>query len=141
MSPENLIPILYMVVAALVMVLLIAIPLFPFCKVWSRLKTHHLDLWMAKGPFDLWEMMAHPEYVRGFLDIIALADKDETLMANDPYLVKWSRIAREVWKMAPRTFVMQVVYALAYLYFVWFFSSTIVGLIARLITPSSMTLQ
>ena len=75
--------ILYIVVAGLVMTLLIGIPLFPFCKVWLRLKRDHLDLWMSKGPFDIWDMMAHPELVRGFLDIVALADKDETLMHND----------------------------------------------------------
>lgn len=127
---------LYMVVGAFVMVLLLALPLFPFCKVWLRLKNYHLDLWMSKGPFDLWEMLAHPEVVRGFLDIVALADKDETLMEKDPDLVKWCRFAREVWKMMPRTFIGQIFAAVVFIYFVCTFTGSIVGLFARFFTPA-----
>ncbi len=123
--------ILYIVVAGLVMTLLIGIPLFPFCKVWLRLKSDHLDLWMSKGPFNLWDMMAHPELVRGFLDIVALADKDETLMQRDPALVKWAKLAREVWKMMPRSFIAQIGWALVFVYFVCFFTGTIVNAIAK----------
>ena len=128
MNPQIL-TILYIFVAACVMTLFIGLPLFPFWKVWKRLKTHHLDLWMAKGPFDLWNLTSHPELVRGFLDIVALADKDENLMKADPYLVKWTKIAREVWKMMPRSFMGQLGVALVFLYFVWFFTSSIVGAI------------
>lgn len=128
MTPQIL-TILYIFVAACVMTLFIGLPLFPFWKVWKRLKTHHLDLWMAKGPFDLWNLTSHPELVRGFLDIVALADQDETLRNNDPYLVKWTKIAREVWKMMPRSFMSQLGVALVFLYFVWFFTSSIVGAI------------
>lgn len=128
MTPQIL-TILYIFVAACVMTLFIGLPLFPFWKVWKRLKTHHLDLWMAKGPFDLWNLTSHPELVRGFLDIVALADQDETLRNNDPYLVKWTKISREVWKMMPRSFMGQLGVALVFLYFVWFFTSSIVGAI------------
>lgn len=123
---------LYIVVASLVMILLGALPLFPFWKVWSRVKSHHLDLWMSKGPFDVWNMMAHPDVVRGFLDIVALADKDETLVAADPYLIKWTRFAREVWRMMPRSFLGQIGWALVFLYFVGFFTGSIVGAIVKL---------
>lgn len=122
--------ILYIVITILVMVLLAALPIFPFCKVWQRLKSHHQDLWASKGPFGIFDLMAHPEYVRGFLDIIALADKDETLMKDDPELVKWCRISREVWKMMPKSFIGQVGVFLVFLYFAWFFSNAIVGIIA-----------
>ncbi|MDI1228528.1 MAG: hypothetical protein PSY14_12670 [bacterium] len=128
MTPQIL-TILYIFVAACVMTLFMGLPLFPFWKVWQRLKTHHWDLWMAKGPFDIWNLTSHPELVRGFLDIVALADKDETLIKSDPYLVKWTKIAREVWKMMPRSFMGQLGVALVFLYFVWFFTSSIVGAI------------
>lgn len=128
MNPQIL-TILYIFVAACVMTLFIALPLLPFWKVWKRLKTHHLDLWMAKGPFDLWNLTSHPELVRGFLDIVALADQDETLRNADPYLIKWTKISREVWKMMPRSFMGQLGMALVFLYFVWFFTSSIVGAI------------
>lgn len=118
--------ILYIVITILVMVLLVGLPLFPFCKVWKRIKTHHQDLWVSKGPFGIVDLMAHPEYVRGFLDIVALADKDETLMKQDPELVKWCRISREVWKMMPKSFIGQVFLVFLFLYFAWFFSSAIV---------------
>lgn len=119
--------IFYIVVAGLVMILLLALPLFPFCKVWKRLKTHHPGLWASKGPFDPVSLMAHPNLVRGFLDIVALADKDETLLNSDPELIKWCRVSREVWKMMPRSFLAQIGYALVFLYFVGFFTSAIVG--------------
>lgn len=127
---------LYMVVAGLVMILFISLPLFPFCKVWRRLKHYHLDLWNAKGPFEIWDMMAHPSLVRSFMDIIALADKDETLAQRDPELVKWTRVSREVWRMMPRTFLSQIGYTLVFLYFVGFFTSVIVGGIASLFGPA-----
>lgn len=122
--------ILYIVITILVMVLLVALPIFPFCKVWQRLKSHHQDLWVSKGPFGIFDLMSHPEYVRGFLDIIALADKDETLMKDDPELVKWCRVSREVWKMMPKTFIGQIGLGLIFLYFSWFFSNAIVGIIS-----------
>ena len=107
--------IVYIVVAILVISLLSAIPLFPFWKVWKRLKDYHPDLWAAKGPFDLWNLTSHPELVRGFLDIVALADKDEVLMQRDPQLIKWTRLAREVWRMAPKTFLAQLGYFFIFL--------------------------
>jgi hypothetical protein len=138
MPPEKILGILYIVVAALVMTLLIAIPLFPFCKLWSRIKNHHYDLWMSKGPFGLWDMMAHPELVRGFLDIVALADKDETLLQKDPELVKWARICREVWKMMPRSFLSQIGVTLLFVYFVWFFTGTIAGALGKLFVQAPL---
>lgn len=119
--------IVYIVVAVLVISLLLAIPAFPFWKVWRRVKTHHPDLWAAKGPFDAVNMMARPELFRGLLDIIALADKDEVIRARDPELVKWSRLAREVWRMMPSSFLGQITYFFILLYFVFFFTTLIMG--------------
>ncbi|HYD18026.1 MAG TPA: hypothetical protein VEF76_06080 [Patescibacteria group bacterium] len=124
---------LYIVVAALVMCLLLAVPVFPFWKVWKRLKANHPDLWTAKGPFEVRDMAAHPERIRGFLDIVALADKDETLMSRDPELIKWTRFAREVWRMTPRALLGRIGYLLVLVYFVVFFTSSIVGAIKTVI--------
>ena len=120
--------IVYIVVAIFVISLLAAIPLFPFWKVWARLKSHHGDLWMAKGPFDLWNMTAHPDVVRSFLDIVALADKDEILKERDPELIKWTRMSREIWRMAPTSFLGQIGYTLIFIYFVFFFTTSIMSI-------------
>lgn len=121
--------IVYLVVVLLVTSLLLALPLFPFCKTWLRLKRNHPDLWASKGPFDIMNMVTHSEVVRGFMDIVALADRDEELAKADPELIKWTRLSREVWKMAPRSFGMQIVYFFIFLYFAWFLTSLIMGLI------------
>lgn len=109
--------IVYIVVLIFVTGLLVFLPLFPFCKVWKRLKTHHPDIWAAKGPFDIRTMAAHPNVISEFLAIVNLADRDETLVKKDPELIKWTRFAREIVKMAPRGFVMQVVYFVGFVYF------------------------
>ncbi len=114
---------LYIVIMFFVTGLLIWLPVFPFWKVWKRLKTHHPDLWAAKGPFDIRTMTAHPETFSGFLEIINLAEKDETLVKKDPELVKWARGAREILKMAPNGFMGQVGYFIVFLWFVLLFSS------------------
>lgn len=138
MPPEKTLAILYIVVAGLVITLLLAIPLFPFCKLWSRIKNHHYDLWMSKGPFGLWDMMADPGLVRGFLDIVALADKDDALLTKDPELVKWAKVSREVWKMMPRSFLSQVGVFFVFLYFVWFLTGTIAGGLGKLFVEAPL---
>lgn len=107
----------YIFVTLFVTFFLIYLTLFPFCKVWKRLKHYHPGIWAAKGPFDIRTMAAHPNSISSFLEIIALADRDETLLKKDPELIKWCRFAREVWKMVPRSFVGQVI---AFIGFVWF---------------------
>ncbi len=121
--------IVYLVVVSLVTGLLLAIPLFPFWKTWRRVKTNHPDLWQSKGPFDLMSMITHSEVVRSFMDIVALADRDEELKKQDPELVKWAKLSREVWKMAPRSFLGQIGYFFVFLYFVLFFTGLLMGAI------------
>lgn len=119
--------ILYIVVVVLVTFLLLSIPLYPFWKVWHRVKHYHPDLWNEKGPFDLGTLVGHPDVLRGLFDIITLADKDEVLMKKDPELIEWTRFAREVWVMLPRSFLGQIGYFVVFLYFVSFFTKVILG--------------
>jgi hypothetical protein len=46
---------------------------------------------------------------------------------RDPELIKWARLCREVWKMAPRSFVMQIIYFLVFFYFVGITTHVIMG--------------
>lgn len=121
--------IVYIFVVLLVTSLLLSLPLFPFCKTWLRLKRYHADLWNSKGPFDFFNLITHSEVVRSFMDIVALADRDEELIKRDPELIKWTKLSREVWKMAPRSFGMQILYFFIFLYFVFFFSQVLMGIV------------
>ncbi|MEZ0224370.1 MAG: hypothetical protein ACAH83_07455 [Alphaproteobacteria bacterium] len=118
----------YIFVVFLVTSLLLSLPLFPFWKTWKRVKDKHPDLWASKGPFDFMTLITHSEVVRSFMDIVALADRDEELVKRDPELIKWTRVSREVWKMAPRSFGMQILYFFIFLYFVAFFTHMILGI-------------
>lgn len=118
----------YIFVVLLVTSLLMALPLFPFWKTWARLKAKHPDLWASKGPFDIMNLVTHSEVVRSFMDIVALADRDEELMKRDPELIKWTRLSREVWRMAPRSFGQQILYFFIFLYFVYFFTHLLLGI-------------
>lgn len=113
---------IYIIVAMVVICLLAALPLYPFWKVWKRLKTHHPDLWAAKGPFDLLTMISGTGAIGEFLEIVALAEKDEELIKRDPELIKWTRFSREVTRMLPRSFMAQIGYTLIFVYFVIFFT-------------------
>jgi hypothetical protein len=121
--------IVYLFVVLSVTSLLLFIPLFPFWKVWQRVKNYHPDLWMAKGPFDIVTLVTTSGTVRSFLDIVALADRDEELKARDPELVKWARLAREVWRMAPQSFLWQAGYFFIFVYFSLFFTHMIMSVI------------
>lgn len=100
--------IIHIFIALLVACLLLTPAILPFWKVWWRLKTHHLDIWQAKGPFDPITLMAHGYVVKNFFEIINLADRDEALSARDPELVKWARVAREMTRILPHTFFGQI---------------------------------
>ena len=121
---------IYMIVMMCVICLLAAIPLYPFWKVWKRLKTHHQDLWLGKGPFDVLTMITGTGAVSEFLEIIALAEKDEELIKRDPELIKWTRMSREVIRMLPRSFMGQIGYTIIFVWFTIFFS----GLIMRFLS-------
>jgi hypothetical protein len=111
-----------MIVMMCVICMLAFIPLYPFWKVWKRLKTHHPDLWAAKGPFDVLTMISGTGAIGEFLEIIALAEKDEELIKRDPYLIKWTRLSREVVRMMPRSFMGQIGCVLIFIWFAIFFS-------------------
>jgi hypothetical protein len=121
--------IVYIVVAFFVTVLLLSIPLFPFCKVVGRIKSHHPKLWQSRGPFTLRVMTADGNVVRTLFDIIQTADAEGSDTAKDLTLVKWARLSRDVWAMAPRGFVAQVCYFFIFLFFVGFLTSVISGVL------------
>lgn len=106
--------VIYIIIVFFVTCLLLAFPLFPFWKVWRRLKGNHPALWADKGPFDLHTMTAHPSVVNNFMGIIA----DKNASKDDPELAKWAGLAHEISKMAPRSFLAQVGYFFVFLYFV-----------------------
>lgn len=121
---------IYMIVMMCVICLLAAIPLYPFWKVWKRLKTHHQDLWLGKGPFDVLTMISGTGAIREFLEIITLAEKDEVLAARDPELIKWARLSCEVLRMLPRSFMGQIGCALLFVWFSIFFSGLFMRFLA-----------
>ncbi|MFN7113705.1 MAG: hypothetical protein ACK4PK_05025 [Alphaproteobacteria bacterium] len=100
--------IIHVFIGVLVACLLLTPAILPFWKVWRRLKTHHQDIWQAKGPFDPITLMAHGYVVKNFFEIINLADRDEALMERDPELVKWTRVAREMMRILPHSFWGQI---------------------------------
>ncbi len=109
--------VVYIVVAAFVIALLLSIPLLPFWKVWQRIKTHHSDIWRSAGPFELMGMLASPGLIGIFIDMLIRMENDKDLQTRDPYLGKWVRLAMEVIRMMPRTFLSQVGYVAVFLYF------------------------
>lgn len=119
----------YIVILLLVSGLLLSIPLFPFWKVWRRLKTHHPKRWAEKGPFDLRNMMAHPSVFAAFLEIVKTYATDPQVGKRDPVLAQWTKWAQEVLHMAPRSFLAQIGYTFVFIYFVSFFTSMIMGFI------------
>lgn len=121
--------IVYIVILLLVTALLLSIPLFPFWKVWRRLKSHHPKRWAEQGPFDLHSMMAHPAIISTLMDIIKTYETDPAIKKRDPVLIKWTKWAREVLEMVPKSFLTQIGYALVFIYFVSFFTSTIMSIL------------
>lgn len=95
--------IVYIVVAAFVMVLLLSIPLFPFWKVWQRMKSHHPDIWKSAGPFEPQDMIRSPGLIDIFLQVVIKMEHDKALRERDPLIVKWAGVAMEVVRLLPRT--------------------------------------
>jgi len=109
--------VVYIVIVTFVIALLLSIPLFPFWKVWQRIKTHHPDIWRSAGPFELMSMVASPGLIGIFLSVVIRMETDKDLQSRDPVLGKWVRWAMEIVRMMPRTFMSQVGYFLGFLYF------------------------
>ncbi len=117
--------VVYIVTVFLVTALLLSIPLFPFWKVSERLKTHHPDIWNSKGPFGILSLLAAPALLGSFFEVLEQVEKDAAMKKNDPELVKWCVMAREVLRMLPRSFPAQIGYFIIFLYFTGFFTSVI----------------
>ncbi len=117
--------IIHILLALLVGCLLLTPVMLPFWKVWARLKSHHPDIWQAKGPFDPVTFLAHGYVAKNFFEIIALAEHDEALKARDPYLVKWAHTGREMIRMMPRGFIKQILAALVFMALVYAISGEI----------------
>jgi hypothetical protein len=108
--------IVYIAVAVFVMTLLLAIPLFPFWKVWARLKTQHPDIWQSAGPFQPADMLRSHGLISIFIQVVIRISTDTALQQRDPLLVKWSRMSVEVMRLMPRTLASQAAYVIIFVY-------------------------
>ena len=109
--------VVYIVTTVFVMVLLLSIPLFPFWKVWGRMKTHHPEIWQSAGPFEPNDMIASPGLLGIFLQVVVRMENDKALLERDPVIIKWVRVSMEVVRMVPRTLVSRVCCFAIFLYF------------------------
>jgi hypothetical protein len=92
------------------------------------LKAHHPDIWEEKGPFDIRTMTSYGTVFSSFIGFISTAGQDESLKAKDAELVSWCNGAREVIRMMPKSFLGQVGYVMIFIYFVFFFTTALLGL-------------
>ena len=106
-----------------------ALPLYPFYKVWKRLRDHHRDLWNGMGPFDPMSLLTMSRTQKSFMRIIALAKEQETLQERDPELIKWTNVCNELIKALPKSFTKQVLLALVLLFIASSFTMGLVELI------------
>ena len=109
--------VVYIVAAAFVMVLLLSIPLFPFWKVWKRIKTDHTDIWKSAGPFEPRDMIASPGLIGIFLQVVIRMSRDKALLGTDPVLGKWCHVAMDVIEHVPRTWSARLGTLIVFLYF------------------------
>ncbi|MBL1147643.1 MAG: hypothetical protein HND56_12365 [Pseudomonadota bacterium] len=118
---------LYVVCGFFVVVMMAALPVLPFVKVWLRLRKHHRDLWNGMGPFDIMDLVTSGGAQYNFLRIIQKAHEQEKLVERDPELIKWTNVCNELIKAFPKTFMSQII-----LFFVLFFiaSSFTAGLVS-----------
>ncbi|TNE30264.1 MAG: hypothetical protein EP349_05510 [Alphaproteobacteria bacterium] len=118
---------LYAVCGLFVVLMMSALPLLPFVKVWLRLRKHHRDLWNGMGPFEIMDLVTSGGAQYNFLRIIQKAHEQEKLVERDPELIKWTNVCNELIKVFPKTFMSQII-----LFFVLFFiaSSFTAGLVS-----------
>ena len=109
--------VVYIVTTVFVMVLLLSIPLFPFWKVWDRMKNLHQDIWLSAGPFEPRDMIASPGLIDIFLQVLVRMSNDKSLLERDPVIVKWVRVSMEVVRMVPRTLMSRIVFFAVFVYF------------------------
>lgn len=124
--------VVYIVIVFLVTVLLLAIPLFPFWKVASVARKRHPALWMEYGPADIRTFLAYPGMLLELPRQVAKASKDKSgenpahvAIRRDSELIKWTRMALEVRKIAPKSFIGQIGAVIVFLWFLILFTNMI----------------
>ncbi|MBI1215263.1 MAG: hypothetical protein GC185_05520 [Alphaproteobacteria bacterium] len=92
------------------------------------MRERHRDLWDMWGPFELSDFRADPSGVfKDFMTIVALADRDETLVARDKTFIRWTQAAREIRKLMPSGPKEYLVYSLLFVCFVLLLTHAIMG--------------
>jgi hypothetical protein len=111
--------IIYPLVIVCVTCFLVALPFFPFWKVWARLRSHHKDIWDSHGGFPPRAFLTDADKLAEFLRIVSLAERDVVLRERDPVLVRWTRAAVAVWRMVPGSLAGRVLSLAVLCYLVW----------------------
>jgi hypothetical protein len=106
----------YLVIGIFVTALLLCAPLFPFWKVWARIRSHHPDIWRSAGPFDLGTLAASPGMINIFLSVVMKMNTDKALLAQDPELARWVRVSVEMLRLVPRSLQARIVFGLIFAY-------------------------
>lgn len=119
----------FLAVVIFVTCLLLSFPIFPFWKFCRRLKNYHPGLY-AQGPFDIRSILSESGRVSQLAGIAHSCAANLEAANGDKELLKWARICDGLWQMAPRTFLAQIGYAAAFLYFAWFLTGVIMRILA-----------
>ena len=106
--------VVYIVIVVFVTALLLSPLLFPFWKVWSRLKSRHPDIL--------------PSGIDTFMDFINAAKDNAALRKKDLKLFQWCQTSQQILKMLPKSFVGQVAAFFVFLYFTGVLTSMIQSL-------------
>ena len=122
--------VLYVLCGFFVISCMMALPLYPFIKVWKRLRKNHRDLWNGMGPFEIMDLITTGRAQKNFFRIIHLAQEQEQLQERDPELIKWTRVCTEMIKALPRSFGKQVFVAIILLFIASSFTSGLVHLLS-----------
>ena len=121
---------LYVFCGFVVISCMLALPIYPFFKVWKRLRDHNRDLWNGMGPFGLLDLITTERVQRNFIRIINIAKDQEELQERDPELIKWTNVCREFLKALPKGFVKQILVGIVLLFIASSFTSGLVGLLS-----------
>lgn len=106
----------YIVALPFVMALFLALPLFPFWKVWTRMRSHHPEIWRAAGPFEVGDMIRSPGLVGIFVSVLMKMNRDADLRQKDPVIAGWTAATIEVLRFIPKGLAGQAVAGLVFFY-------------------------
>ncbi|TVQ82140.1 MAG: hypothetical protein EA357_10845 [Micavibrio sp.] len=120
----------YILCGFLATALMAGIAVWPFYSLWRRLRTHHRDVWIGMGPFEIIDLVTMRRAQRNFLRIIRKADMQDTLKQRDPVLVKRAQLCRWIISFFPETVFGQIFL----IFIVLATGSTLTGLLARLLS-------